>query len=122
MTGSRLLGLLVLVFAAATAAPLWALGGPELGGLLADDAPLYAAMIWWVCLSPLPLAVALATTIRTPWAWVAVVTLHLVVLVAAVARLRNLVPGFVWVGVAASVVLGVAAVVAALTPAGRRPL
>lgn len=118
---SRLLGLLVLVVAAATAAPVWALGGPELAGLLADDAPAYAVAIWWVCLAPVPLGLALLATARTPWVWVVVVALHLVVVVAVTARLRHLVPGAVWVGVAAGVVVGVTSVVAAVTPRSAGP-
>jgi hypothetical protein len=120
VSAGRFLAAGLVLLAVVTAAPLWALGGLRLAGLLADDAPAYAAAIWWVCLAPAPLALALLGTVRTPWPWVGTAAVHLVVLVAVTTRLRHLVPGSVWVGVAVSVVVGVASAVAVVTPAGRR--
>jgi hypothetical protein len=120
VTVGRFLAAALVLVAIVTAAPLWALGGLRLAGLLADDAPLYAAAIWWVCLAPVPLALALLATLRTPWAWVAVAGVHLVVLVAVTTRLRHLVPGSVWIGVVISVAVGVASAVAVVVPAGQR--
>jgi hypothetical protein len=91
---------------------VWALGGPGLADLLADDAPAYAAAIAWVGLAPVPLALALVAATRTPWPWVVLVGVHLVVLTAAVVRLRHLAPGSAWVAVALSVVLGLVSAVA----------
>lgn len=116
MLVGRLLALALVAAAAVMAVVVWALGGPDLARLLADDAPLYAVAIGWVCVAPVPLLAALVATLRTPWPWVVVVGVHLVVLTFAVVRLRHLVPGSVWIGVGASVVVGVASVVAATTP------
>lgn len=120
MTLARLLGLATVAVATVVAAVVWALGGPGLAGVLADDAPAYAVAIVWVTLAPVPLLVALVATLRTPWPWVAVSGVHLVVLTAAVARLRHLAPGPVWLGVGATVVLGIASAVAFAMPGAAR--
>lgn len=117
---ARMLCVLVVLVSVMVAAILWSLGGPDLVGLLADGAPFFAASILWVCFAPLVLLVAFAVTLRTPWPWVVVAVVHLVVVTAAVVRLEHLVPGAAWIGVAGTVVLGVASAVVVLLPDARR--
>ena len=114
MSAGRLLAAAAWVVAAVLSAACWSNGGLGLAGILVDDAAAYAVVLAWLCLAPLVLGLALVALHRTPWPWVVTTAVHLVVVVAAAARLRHLVPEWAWVGVGASVVLGVASVVVAV--------
>ena len=65
-------------------------------------------------LAPLVLVLAALVTRRTPWPWVVAVTVQLVSLVAAQARLGHLVDDWSWAVVAAATVLGLVSVVSAV--------
>lgn len=91
------------------------LDGPALAGLLArHHAAAYAAGLWWVMVAPAPLLAATLAHRRTPWPWVVVVTVHLVVLVALGVRLRHLLSLGAVAALVATVALGVAAAMAAV--------
>ncbi len=117
---------LVVVLALANAAAAWLGSGIEpwrLAAWLADHGGLPLALaLGWLVLAPLPLVGAALLVRWTPWPWVGVVTVHLLVPVVLVARFPHLLPGWAWIVVALSVVVGLASVLTAFPgPRGDRP-
>lgn len=116
------LRVLVVVLALATAAAAWLGSGVEpwrLAAWLADHGGLALALaLGWLVLAPLPLAGAALLLRRTPWPWVGVVTVHLLVPVVLVARFPHLLPGWAWLVLALGVVVGLASVLTAFPGQG----
>jgi hypothetical protein len=103
--------------AALTAVAVLAQGADALGlaaWLREHGHPVYVAWLAWVVAAPLVLAAAAATVRRTPWAWVAAVTVQLGSLVAAQARLGHLVSDWSWAVVVVAVGVGLVSVVIAV--------
>lgn len=80
-----------------------------------------ALALGWLVLAPVPLAVAALLQRRTPWPWVAVVTVHLAVPVVLLARFPHLLPGWAWAVAGLSVALGLVSVATAFPAPGARP-
>ncbi|MDT0201581.1 hypothetical protein [Nocardioides sp. AE5] len=76
-----------------------------------------ALWVVWFLLAPVLLLAAALGIRRTPWPWVALVSLHLVSLLVATMRLGHWAPGWAWTTLAVATVAGVASVVLAVDEA-----
>jgi hypothetical protein len=106
-----------VVVSALAAVPVLANGADALGlaeWLRAHGHPVYVAWLVWVVAAPLVLAAAAGTVRRTPWPWVASVTVQLGSLVAAQARLGHLLDDWSWAVVVVAVGAGLVSVVTAV--------
>lgn len=92
-----------------------------LAWLLDHGGPVHAGAAGWLMGAPAVLVAAWLARRRTPWAWVAVCGLHLLVLTVAVARFPHLLPDGAWPVLAAIAGTGLASVVTVFpAPDGRR--
>lgn len=78
------------------------------------DQPGYAAWFGWLLAAPAVLVVAALLVRRTPWPWVAAVTVHLASVLAGAVVVSHWVAWWGWAALATVVTVGLVSVVAAL--------